>query len=79
MENQNLLFKVPVVDPANELNQACMHIIASRQTDQSGYFTIEEKGKVIKHILKSPTTTQEYEVLEDDDILHAWLHQEALS
>ena len=79
MMNQNLLFKAPVVDPTNELNQAHMHIIASIQADQLGYFTIEEKGKVIQHILKSPTTAQAYKVLEDNDILHAWLHQEALS
>ena len=33
MENQNLLFKAPVTDPANELNLAWMHVIAPIQAD----------------------------------------------
>ena len=78
MENQNLLFKAPVADPTNGLNLAHMHV-ASIQADQLGNFTIEEKKRTIQYVLSSPTTAQAYEVLEHNEVLHAWLHQEALS
>ena len=78
MVKQNLLFKTPMTDPANELNLAFMHVV-SIQADQLGNFTTEEKGRIIQHVLSSTTTVQVYEVLEHNEVFHAWLCQEALS
>ena len=74
MENQNLIFKVPVPMPVDQVAEACSHIIKLIQNNTLGSFTLES-GKIISYILTNPATATTYEQLVSVDELHlAWLH-----
>ena len=74
MENQNLIFQVPVPAPVDQVAKACSRIIKSIQNDTSGSFTLEERGKIISYVITNPAAATTYEQLLSDDELHlAWL------
>ena len=66
MENQNLIFQVPV--------PALTHtwVFQVIQDDASGYFSMEEKGKIIHYIINNPSAAT-YEAL-NDELHQSWLH-----
>ena len=72
MENQNLIFQVPVPPPIDEVALTCTRVIQAIQDDTSGYFSVEEKGKIIHYLINNPSAVASYEVLNDE--LHwSWL------
>ena len=73
MENQNLIFQVPVPPPIDEAALTCTCVIQAIQDDTSGYFSMEEKGKIIHYIIKNPSAAASYEVL-NDKLHQLWLH-----
>jgi hypothetical protein len=72
MENQNLLFQVPLPRPADEAAQTRTRVIKAIQDDPSGLFTIQEKGRLINHVINNPSAAASYEVL-NDDVRGFWL------
>ena len=75
MENQNLLYKVPVVD---EVAVSCHRIITAIQADDSGYYSMEEKAEIINYIVTNTAAAATYELL-DKELRRAWLCKSALS
>ena len=75
MENQNLIFQVPVPAPVDQVAEAHSRIIKSIQNDTSGSFTLEERGKIISYVITNPAAATTYEqLLSDDELCLAWLH-----
>ena len=73
MENQNLIFQVPVPPPIDKATLTHTQIIQAIQDDALGYFSTEGKGKIIHYIINNPSAATSYEVLNDK--LHGlWLH-----
>ena len=60
LENQNLIFQVPVSMPVDQVAEACSHVIKSIQNNMSGSFTLEERGKIISYIITNPATATTY-------------------
>ena len=73
MENQNLIFQVPVPAPINEAALTQTWVIQVIQDDVLGYFSMEEKGKIIHYIINNPSVATSYEVL-NDELCWSWLH-----
>ena len=74
MENQNLIFQVPVPAPVDQVAEAHSCVIKSIQNDMSGSFTLEERGKIISYVITNPATATTYEqLLSDDELRLAWL------
>ena len=70
MENQNLLYQVPVVD---EVTVTHCHVITAIQA-----IILWEKAEIINYIITNTTTAATYELL-DEELCPAWLHKSALS
>ena len=77
MENQNLLYKVPVV---NEVAVFHHCVITAIQANDSGYYSMEEKEKKLStnYIITNTATAATYELL-DKELHQAWLCKSALS
>ena len=75
MENQNLLYKVPVV---NEVAVSHCRVITAIQANDSGYYSMEEKAEIINYIVTNTATAATYELL-DKELHRAWLHKSTLS
>ena len=73
MENQNLIFHVPVPPPIDEVTLTCTWVIQAIQDDASGYFSMEEKEKIIHYLVNNPSAVASYEVL-NDELRQLWLH-----
>ena len=50
MENQNLIFQVPIPQSIDEAALTCTQDIQAIQDDASGYFSMEVKGKIINSV-----------------------------
>ena len=74
MENQNLLYKVPVVD---EVAVSRRRVITAIQADDSGYYSMEEKAEIINYIVTNTAAAATYELL-DEELRRAWLRKSAL-
>ena len=74
MENQNLLYQVPVVD---EVTVTHHHVKTAIQADNLDYYSMEEKAEIINYIITN-TTAATYKLL-DEELHRAWLHKSALS
>ena len=72
IENQNLIFQVPVPSPIDEAALTQTWVIQAIQDDVLGYFSMKEKGKIIHHIINNPSATASYEVL-NDELCWSWL------
>ena len=72
MENQNLIFQVPVPPPIDEVALTRTRVIQAIQDDTSGYFSVEEKGKIIHYLINNPSAVASYEVL-NDELRRLWL------
>ena len=74
MENQNLIFQVPVPAPVDQVAEARSCIIKSIQNDTLGSFILEERRKIISYVITNPATATTYKQLLSNDELHlAWL------
>ena len=74
MENQNLIFQVPVPVPVDQVAEAHSHIIRSIQNDTLGSFILEERGMIISYVITNHATATTYEQLLSNDELHlTWL------
>ena len=69
MENQNLLYQVPVV---NEVTVTHCHIITAIQANNSGYYSMKEKAEIINYIITNTTAAATYKLL-DEELHQAWL------
>ena len=65
MENQNLIVQVPVPPPIDEAALTHTWVIQAIQDDVLGYFSMEEKEKIIYYIINNPSAATSYEVLND--------------
>ena len=63
MENQNLLYQVPVV---GEVAVTCRCIITAIQADNSDYYSMEEKAEIIDYIITNTATATTYEHLDEE-------------
>ena len=72
MENQNLIFQVPVPPPIDEVALTRTRVIQAIQDNASGYFSVEEKGKIIHYLINNPSAVASYEVL-NDEFRWSWL------
>ena len=74
MENQYLLYQVPVVD---DVTVTHCYVISAIQADDLDYYSMEEKAEIINYIITNTTTATTYELL-DKELHQAWLHKSAL-
>ena len=75
MENQNLISKVPVPAPVDQVAKARYHVIKSIQNDTLGSFTLEEMGKIISYVITNPAAATTYkQLLSNNELCLAWLH-----
>ena len=72
MENQNLIFQVPVPPPIDEVALTRTRVIQAIQDNALGYFSVEEKGKIIHYLINNPSAVASYEVL-NDELRRSWL------
>ena len=72
MENQNLIFQVPVPQSINKATLTHTWVIQAIQENVLGYFWMEEKGKIINHIINNPSAAASYGVL-NDKLCWSWL------
>ena len=63
MENQNLLYKVPVVD---EVGVSRHRVITAIQAGDLGYYSMEEKAEIINYIVTNTATAATYELLDEE-------------
>ena len=63
MENQNLIFQVPVPVPVDQVAKAHSHVLKSIQNNMSGAFALEERGKIISDVISNPAAATTYEQL----------------
>ena len=78
MKTQNLIYKVLIPLPIDQVTEACSRVISAIQQDVLGLYSKEEKGQLINYIITNPAAASMYELLSDDELCHAWL-QTALS
>ena len=59
--------------PINEATLTHTQVIQAIQDNASGYFNMEEKGKIIHYIINNPSAATSYEV-PNDELCQLWLY-----